>query len=167
MKKFQLGVGLMEVLVALILLAIGVLGFSVLQFRAMEAANEATERTSAINISRDLAERMRLNRLGLADYKTGINEKKKGDDCLASDSTSYTPNCTSQKMAYYDATEILAKAEESGQTIVIADCVSSELNCIYVSWGETQITGSNLSSCVDGTTGTYVSGSKCQLMEAF
>lgn len=38
MKSKQNGVGLIEVLVALVLLAIGVLGFSLLQLRAIDAA---------------------------------------------------------------------------------------------------------------------------------
>lgn len=65
----QKGVGLMEVLVALFILALGVLGFSALQLRAMDAAQEATEYTVAMNNARDLAERMRVNRTALSDYK--------------------------------------------------------------------------------------------------
>ena len=61
MKSKQNGVGLIEVLVALVLLAIGVLGFSLLQLRAIDAAQEATERTMAMSLARDLAERMRIN----------------------------------------------------------------------------------------------------------
>lgn len=69
----QKGVGLMEVLVALFILALGVLGFSALQLRAMDAAQEATEYTVAMNNARDLAERMRVNRTALSDYKNAIN----------------------------------------------------------------------------------------------
>ena len=57
--KTQHGVGLMEVLVALILLSIGVLGFSILQVRAMDASLDASKRIQAMNLARDLSERMR------------------------------------------------------------------------------------------------------------
>jgi len=40
-NKYQAGVGLMEVLVALLLLAIGVLGYVALQLRAIDASSEA------------------------------------------------------------------------------------------------------------------------------
>ena len=57
----QLGVGLMEVLVALLILSIGVMGFIALQYRAVEATAESSARIQAINLARDLAERMRVN----------------------------------------------------------------------------------------------------------
>ena len=38
----QLGVGLMEVLVALLILSIGVMGFIALQYRAVEATAESS-----------------------------------------------------------------------------------------------------------------------------
>ncbi|MCU7226027.1 type IV pilus modification protein PilV, partial [Acinetobacter bohemicus] len=58
----QQGVGLMEVLIALLILAIGVMGFIALQYRAVEATIESGSRIQAINLGRDLAERMRVNR---------------------------------------------------------------------------------------------------------
>ncbi len=69
----QKGVGLMEVLVALVILAIGVLGFSALQLKGMEAAQEANEQAIAVNFASDLAERMRVNRSALSQYATFIN----------------------------------------------------------------------------------------------
>ena len=164
MKSKQNGVGLIEVLVALVLLAIGVLGFSLLQLRAIDAAQEATERTMAMSLARDLAERMRINRLGFSTYKQG---------CIAPpQTTNYRPNCNAVKMAKHDVAEILAKANLSGQTIAISNCIQSKtLNCIYISWGKTtiKVTGTNVdtSSCVNQTTGTYLADSKCLVMEAF
>lgn len=71
----QQGVGLMEVLVAIFLLAIGVLGFSALQIRAIDASQEAADRSMAMNIARDLAERIRINKTALVNYKDAINKK--------------------------------------------------------------------------------------------
>ena len=64
--KVQQGVGLVEVLVALVILALWVLGFAALQLRSLDAAQESTEQTFAMNTAQDLAERMRLNRTALA-----------------------------------------------------------------------------------------------------
>jgi glutaryl-CoA dehydrogenase len=52
-RSSQKGVGMMEVLIALVVLAIGVLGYVMLQVRAMEATIEGTQRIQAINIARE------------------------------------------------------------------------------------------------------------------
>lgn len=168
----QKGVGLIEVLVALLILALGVLGFAALQLRAMDAAQEATENTVAMNTARDLAERMRVNRTALSNYKDAINKALSIDTCIGTNDITTPkslgiPKCNSIMMAQHDATEILAKASDNGQTVIIANCVKSTLNCIYVAWGKTSITATNFSNCVDTTTGAYVVGSKCLVMEAF
>ena len=49
--KKQAGVGLIEVLVALLILAVGVLGFVALQYRAIEASSEGANRVQAINLA--------------------------------------------------------------------------------------------------------------------
>lgn len=55
----QRGVGLVEVLVAVLLLSIAVLGFSALQMRAIGATDESLVRTKSLTIVRSLAEVMR------------------------------------------------------------------------------------------------------------
>ena len=52
--KNQQGVGLVEVLVALLLLAVGVLGYSILQFRAIDASSEALTRSQGVLVLRSL-----------------------------------------------------------------------------------------------------------------
>ncbi len=55
----QHGVGLVEVLVAVLLLSVAVLGFSALQVRAVSATDESLVRTKSLSIVRNLAEVMR------------------------------------------------------------------------------------------------------------
>lgn len=57
--KSQHGVGLVEVLVAVLLLSIAVLGFSALQVRAVSATDESLVRTKSLTLVRNLAEIMR------------------------------------------------------------------------------------------------------------
>ena len=168
----QKGVGLVEVLVALLILALGVLGFSALQLRAMDAAQEATEQTVAMSTARDLVERMRVNRTALSDYKDAINGNVSVDACIGTNDITIPknlaiPKCDSTTMAQHDATEVLARTSDNGQTVIIADCVESTLNCIYVAWGKTNITATDINSCIDATTGAYIVDSKCLVMEAF
>ncbi|WP_227671408.1 type IV pilus modification protein PilV [Psychrobacter sp. 72-O-c] len=56
---YQRGVGLVEVLVAVLLLSVAVLGFSALQMRAITATDESLVRTKSLTIVRNLAEVMR------------------------------------------------------------------------------------------------------------
>lgn len=165
MRLYQRGVGLIEVLVALLLLAVGVLGFSVLQLRAMDASQEAGARTIAMNSARDLAERMRINRTALATYQTAINSKDTLSSCLGTTAT-YLPNCNSVNMAKNDAREILEKVASNGQMIRIEQCSGSNLQCIYLAWGKTDIS-QDVTSCVDSDTGSYKSGATCLIMETF
>ena len=55
----QQGVGLVEVLVAVLLLSVAVLGFSALQVRAISATDESLVRTKSLTVVRNLAEVMR------------------------------------------------------------------------------------------------------------
>lgn len=164
MMKQQRGVGMMEVLVALFILAIGILGFSVLQLRALQATAEATDRTMAMTVARDLTDRMRINRLALSDYMTAINTKQAETDCVGS-ATTYIPACDSLKMAKYDATQILNKAASLGQTVIMKTCDGSKRACVYVAWGNTKINKDNVSACM--VSGVYKPDAQCLVMEAF
>lgn len=55
----ETGVGLVEVLVAVLLLSVAVLGFSALQIRAVSATDESLVRTKSLTLVRNLAEVMR------------------------------------------------------------------------------------------------------------
>ena len=77
--KYQKGVGLLDILVALLLLAIAVLGFVALQLRAVEATAEGANRIQAMNIARDLAERLGSDYVVFSQgYKEGKEVKIKG-----------------------------------------------------------------------------------------
>lgn len=58
----QRGVSLIEVLVALLLLAIGVLGAAALQLNALKYNHAASARTQATFLAYDMTDRMRANR---------------------------------------------------------------------------------------------------------
>ena len=58
-RTSQHGVGLVEVLVAVLLLSVAVLGFSALQVRAVSATDESLVRTKSLTLVRNLAEVMR------------------------------------------------------------------------------------------------------------
>lgn len=173
-RRNQTGVGMFEVLVALFVLAIGVLGFAALQLRAVDATIEANDKTLAMNVARDLAERIRINRLSLGNYVNAINNHTFNTTCLiATPTPNSRPVCNGATLAQYDAGEIVQIAQNQGQQIVMTGCQGSTRTCIYVAWGHTNIAVSNnngvvsvdVTSCMSN--GSYVANAKCVVLEAF
>lgn len=157
MMKRQTGVGLVEVLVALVLLSIAVLGFVALQIRAITASNEATMNVQATNIARDLAERMRMNRDGLAGYVANTDTT----NCA-------TAFCSPEDMAKYDFRLVSSRATGLGMRMNVLNCQGSTLvrKCIYVAWeGTTATNGTGSSDCTNGA--AYVPNAKCIIMEVY
>ncbi|WP_228151529.1 type IV pilus modification protein PilV [Acinetobacter indicus] len=168
------GVGLIEVLVALLVLAIGVLGFVVLQARAVEATGESAKRVQAMNIARDIAERIRANRDGWAEYKTQFattaKQKDGSKDCLGTASTDF---CTEAELADYDAREVEKYAASLGMNLSIQQCQKNRASdfdrqCVYIAWNDTTASNSATDSdtaCTKGT--TYQTKSNCLIMEIY
>ena len=103
----QNGFTLLEVLIALIVLSIGLLGHSKIQALGVRAGTNL--RTEATFLANDMIERMRANRPSVAsDYYAGINYA--AIDCtsapakICSEGTAGTASdCTSTEMADEDA----------------------------------------------------------------
>ncbi len=74
--RTQHGVSMIESLVALLVLAIGIMGLAGLQTRSLIETRLTNARANALLLANDLTERMRLNRaaaLGDAPYTTNAN----------------------------------------------------------------------------------------------
>lgn len=164
-NKNQQGVGLIEVLVALVLLAVAVLGYVGLQYRSLDATVEGSSRVEAMALARDLAERIRVNRNALNDYttqlKTAAEQAKYKTDCEKN-------NCTETDMADFDVAQVVTKANTLGMSMNIMPCPKNQnsLNCIYVSWGETSPTnGDGAGDCTKDN--AYHRLSTCIIMETY
>ena len=179
--SFQKGIGLVEVVVALLLLSIGVLGFSVLQVRAMEASLDASKRIQAMNLARDLSEKMRANKVGLSKtIPVTDGDAEKLVDAYANALsgkyyiTSYsaacanTTKCDTTAFAQEDVNQVLYKAYKMGMKVALNDCpgVSTNRYCVFVSWDETlPVDGSSDTSCTKN--GSFLEASKCIVLEAY
>ncbi len=62
------GFSLIEVLVALLVLAIGVLGIAALQFQSLKYGHDANTRAQISYLASDIADRMRINRANMSTY---------------------------------------------------------------------------------------------------
>ena len=171
-KKTQTGVGLVEVMVALLLLTVAVLGFVALQVRAIAASEEAGQNVQAMNLARDLSERMRMNREGLLSYKASSGTP------TACDGEQY---CNSADMARFEYAQIEERAEQQGMRINVVDCQgvnnTFKRKCVYVAWGKTQANDASETSsasdasddestaCTNGT--SYEPNAQCVIMEVY
>ena len=174
MSNHQKGVGLIEVLVALLVLAIGILGFVLLQARAVEATGESVQRVQAVNIARDIAERIRANRNGWSGYKTQFaTTSKQKDGSTSCVSSTTTDVCTVAELADFDAREVESYASQLGMNLSIQQCQKAnttdyERQCVYVAWNDTSASDSAVDSdtaCTKGT--TYQVKSTCLIMEIY
>lgn len=172
----QKGVGLVEVLVALLLLAVGVLGYSILQIRAVDASSEALSRSQGMLILRSLAENMRANPIAQTNYPPAVRGFTNITSTPATPSPSCSNSiCTPAQMANFDAFIAARSAFEIGMNITMRDCpgVSSApipRQCLFIAWGNTTLsatsTTADVTNCMS-TAGVYLNGSNCLMMEAY
>lgn len=64
----QRGIGLVEVMIAVLVLAIGLLGLASMQTNGMRMNNGSMSRSQAVFLANDIVERVRANRVNRADY---------------------------------------------------------------------------------------------------
>lgn len=69
--RTQRGTTLLEVLITIVILAIGLLGLAGLQARLQSSEMEAYQRSQALVLLNDMASRIATNRSNAADYETG------------------------------------------------------------------------------------------------
>lgn len=178
MNKIQRGVGMVEVMVSLLILAIAVLGFVALQVRAIQASQDALIKTQAMHFMQSISESIRANNLGKAQYATSLNTY-----LLATTKPTATKNCsnvpcTANEFATYEVYDIAGQARGFGIQMGMATCpgiaTSTAANlrrlCIFSAWEDTKLTGTaaslNYSSCM-ANSGTYATSSRCLMMETY
>ena len=89
LKQSQNGFGLVEALVALVVVSVGMIGIAVLYGQGLGASRTALYRTQAVILASDMADRIRLNRRAGAVYQTagaGANRK-----CVPPDTDTCNP----------------------------------------------------------------------------
>ncbi|MEQ1065305.1 type IV pilus modification protein PilV [Acinetobacter sp. XH1741] len=162
--EHQRGMGMIEILVALLILAIGILGFVALQYRALEASSESTSRVQAITIARDIAERIRVNRNSLAVYSQQLQDPSKQKDFVKN---CFQDNCSDTDLADFDVAQVAKTVSSLGMTINMVACPkTNNRQCIYIAWGDTSATnGTGAGDCTQDT--SYNDNSTCVIMETY
>jgi len=100
LNQKQKGFGLVEVLVSILILAVGLLGIAGLQVQSLRFNNEAYLRTQATVLANDIIDRMRTNRTAAIDtssYNFALN-----DSPTASVTACESNACSAGNIAEYD-----------------------------------------------------------------
>lgn len=133
-RRRQTGFSMIEVLVALLVLAVGLLGFALLQTMNLRFTQSANYRTEATNLAYDLLDQMRANRFRASDYAGAA-----GAD-FAPNSRPYAPCSRPVSDAVSIATNIArwqcqvveALGPTAGATVTYADGVVQ----VTIAWGD-------------------------------
>lgn len=166
-KNKQRGVGMMEVLVAMFILSIGILGFVALQARATEATTEALKRSEALTILQGLAERMRLN--SKSNYMDFNGAGVKSCDAVV---------CTSDEQAKADLKFFNDQSLTKNIKIAAIECAQTssqqKRTCLLAAWDKTNASKGNIPAdksqnipCLVSNGTKYQDGASCMLMEVY
>ena len=96
-KHSEAGFGLVESLVALVVVSVGMIGIAALYGQGLGASRTALYRTQAVNFAADMADRIRVNRRGRASYAGAAAN----NNCNAGGGA----DCTPPQMAAHDLLE--------------------------------------------------------------
>lgn len=129
------GVSLIEVLVALVILSVGVLGLSRLQATQLRANNAAYLRTQAAIQAYDMADRMRANQAGVeAGSYDAIAGIPTNPECIDT-------GCTTAEIADYDAWEWNTQNARVLPNGVGTVAVAGDVYTITIAWDQNGVNG--------------------------
>lgn len=123
MVRAQRGFSLIEVLIACVVLAIGLLGLAGLQVTGMRNNQTAYLRSQAIQSAYDIADRMRANQPGVSAGRYN-NQAATTDDCDdATDDGNVGATCSVSQLAGFDlaqwAADLTARLPSGAGTVCI------------------------------------------------
>ncbi|MBL6804479.1 MAG: type IV pilus modification protein PilV [Pseudomonadales bacterium] len=116
------GLGLIEILVTMLLLSVGLLGFIGLQTLALQAERSAFYRSSASIIATDAAERIRANRAGFTASGYASSLAEESDSCFEA------AGCSSEALAQAELYELQGTVAEVLPSGVFVVCLDGTLN---------------------------------------
>ncbi len=138
------GIGLIEVLVALLVLSLSVLGYVGLQKKGLDATQEAFWRNRSSAIAVNLIDRIRANPAALAVYTDSTAWDRISSQNHLGCYGAVT--CTSAAVAEADIADLKRMVEQSlpKGAITVDRCIASGAsNCVFVAWA-----GTPVKSCV-------------------
>jgi len=186
-SRAQDGIGLVEVVVALLLLAVAVLGFSALNMVSVKATDDSVLIANANTLMRGLSEDLRLNPSSISIYQKNIqgvlgNVSSTKDYCAAVKDYKTisvkrncdSGSCTGVELSNYNSWRAMKQACNNGVLLNMITCPGTDnkqlRQCIIASWNGTDPvfgTSSDSSKACANASGIYHAGSDCLIMESY
>ncbi len=142
------GSSLIEVLVTMVILSIGLLGYAGMQVNSMRSTETGRMRSEVIALASDISDRLKANQphVNAGTYTGSLSGKPSSPECG-------TNPCTAQQMSKQDLSswhERLALLPDGKgnitKTAITIDGIESSLMTISLCWNEARITAQD-SSC--------------------
>ncbi len=145
LQRKQAGVTLLEVLIAVLVLAIGLLGLATLQFRGLRFGQQSYQQTQAALLAFELSELMRANRTAAlaASYSMATAPAAPTANCE-------TAGCNATQLAEWDRsrwyTKVTSLLPSGTATVACAGaCGAGAPHTITVRWDQERLGTSNAS----------------------
>jgi type IV pilus assembly protein PilV len=143
------GMTLLEIMIAILIISIGLLGMAGLQAVGLKANVGASQRTAATMLAYEMADRMRANNAGVIanNYNAAINVPAQQATCLQ------VAGCTAQQMAQNDMWEWSQAVQNtlpSGMGIVCKDQIPDD------GFGNASLGNTPTGAWCDGNGNVYV-----------
>lgn len=136
-RKGVQGFSLIEVLVSVLLAAIGLLALSGANVVSIRYSKMSQYRGTATMLAADLAERMRSNQAGLANYEVADDFAAQASSPSASTACeTYSSTCTSAQLAAYDLVnwKLLVRNQLPQGSVFVTPSTSVLAADVWVAW---------------------------------
>lgn len=154
MLNKQSGIALIEVLVAMIILGISVVGYTVIQMKATDLAISNLNKEKASTISVDFIQKIRSNVAAKNVYiaqmaNESTQKQNSGINC-------YQNFCISSDKAKADVYETYLLASSNNMKMAIQTCPLTVFrNCLYIAWNETTPDNNANTGCMTSSGGGF------------
>jgi len=139
---------LVEVMIALVILSVGLLGLAGLQVQGLRGTSGSNSRVQAIFIISDMAERMHANPTEVSTGFSYQNVNITASNCGAAPTScnGNGSNCSPTQLATHDNFEVcqtMATNLPPGSTLTVkcingAGCIANDLHTLVLSWNQVQ-----------------------------
>ena len=155
MNRTQQGIGLIEVLISMLIFLVGVLGVAGLQGQAIRVTHDSLQRSQAVWMANEIAERMKVNTGGLDSdtYQTQATSASADITayCGAPPASCIGSTCSANQMAAYDVYDLMCKNmgiinPQLTITCSTTPCAVGALISVEISWDSRGATGGVYSS---------------------
>ncbi len=145
----------MEIMISLVILSVGMLGMAGMQLSGLRNSATSSYRTDATQLSYDIVDSMRANRMAVAanvfedidvDYSDTMVDPEKS--CLQETTTSTVASCTSSEMAVVELYDWITRVRQKLPNASVSiqcndldttdadDCTEFSTHTVMLSWDE-------------------------------